>query len=170
MSYASVSSITRSAGALSHHGDHLQGRQDNASLSPSRPFWPSQLLWPPRHSPLFGGRLETSISRNLPTVRAQGPEVCRARPPSPSTRGSLTLPRCISVLPPPAPRHAPSRASEGLGFAGHGWQRAARGRGRERHAHLLPLSGALSHVASLLFRLFPEQLPSGRSQDPTLEP
>lgn len=112
MSYASVSSITRSAGALSHHGDHLQGRQDNASLSPSRPFWPSQLLWPPRHSPLFGGRLETSISRNLPTVRAQGPEVCRAHPPSPSTRGSLPLPRCISVLPPPAPRHAPSRASE----------------------------------------------------------
>lgn len=116
-SYASVSSATRSAGALSHHGDHLQGRQDNASLSPSRPFWPSQLLWPPRHSPLFGGRLETSISRNLPTVRAQGPEVCRARPPSPSIPEGLCLYPGVSRFSPTCSQARPFQGLRGATWA-----------------------------------------------------
>ena len=40
-------------------------------------------------------------------------------------------------------------------------QRDNQGRGRERNAHLPPLSGALSHMARLLLHPFSEQLPLG---------
>lgn len=48
------------------------------SLSPALPPGPFGLGIPlaPRHLPVFGGFLETCISRHFPTVRAQGSEVC----------------------------------------------------------------------------------------------
>ena len=94
-------SITRST------GDHLQGRQDNASLSLSRPFWPSKNYF------LEGwGMPGDQPQQELAQSQSSGPWGLRGLPYIPRYQWYLPLPQCGSVVPQHAPGHAPSRTSQ----------------------------------------------------------
>ena len=96
-----MASITRST------GDHLQGRQDNASLSLSSLFWPSKnSSWEDWGMP--GDQHQQEFAHR----QRPGPWGLRGLPCIPRYQQSLPLPQCGSVVPQRAPRHASFKTSQ----------------------------------------------------------